>query len=65
MSQFLQLSLEQRVRLRVVHQFHLVGELGIKTDRQDIPLERQGMRVAEVTACKRARPPDSVQQLLP
>ena len=58
-SQLLQLALEQRVRFGVVHQFHLVGELGIKADRQDILLERQGMRVAEVTAGKRAGPPDS------
>src|SRR5688572_9799866 len=64
-SQLLQLALEQRVRFGVVHQFHLIGKLGIKADRQDVFLERQGMRVAEITACKGAGSADGLEQLMP
>ena len=65
MSQFGQLGLQYRLVPRIVHQAKVVGKFRVETDDEKIFLERNRVRLQEISADKGAGAPDRFDEVCP
>ena len=64
-SELFELGLNDRSVLRIVHQFQVVGKFRIKSDGQQVPRERNRMRLQKISSRERARAPHRLDDLIP